>query len=297
MKRNNQSTTSGAVENGGKGTKKAKTAVIKGKIRRAIPTVAKALLFMFAAFCILFPSKSNVSMAVLMLLPDGMKMSGRSNGTVFQKNNVRRNFAMPTYVNNTFTQAVRSFLAYLSSAWNTVLTESQRVSWNNFSLTVSDIFGQPKEIKGKTAFVRMNQNVQKVAPSISAQVLDAPNIENPTPATEFAATATGGGTPVMELSLDDLSGLANVADLKVLIKATAVQSQGTYRPGKSKYRDITIIDAADTDSAVDILAAYEAKFGDAWQSSADKKIFFYAQVVDITTGATSVNTSASAIIA
>jgi hypothetical protein len=266
------------------------------RAKKAAIKAGTAILLLFA-FVQQFTYHGLYQYAVLMLLPDGTNMSGRSHGTVFQKNFVRRNFAMPSYVNNVYTQSVRAFFAFFSSSWNAVLTETQRQSWNAFVINTSNIFGLPKTIKGKTAFVRLNQNIAKVLPPTTGTV-PLPDVPVPAsvPAAEFAATATGSvpGPAAMSLDIDDLSAFPNAY---VLIRATALQSPGTFKPGKSKYRVISAVASSVTTAPVDILAAYETKFGNGWETAPGSKIFYQIQIVDSTTGLTSVVTSAQAIVA
>src|SRR5436190_4924465 len=101
----------------------------------------------------------GLSLGLLYLMPDGEAKSGRTGSVVYMRNGRRRNFAVPALVQNAFTTAVRSTFSSFSSQFK-ILTQEQISAWNSASgFFKSDRFVRSKEVKGKSLFVMLNQNL------------------------------------------------------------------------------------------------------------------------------------------
>lgn len=99
-------------------------------------------------------------------------MRNKLNGSVLSKNRAGsyvRNKTTPVNPQTQYQQAVRQRLGALSSEWG-ALTTPQRGSWisstSNFPYT--DIFGDKKELDGKSLFVKLNMNLANIgSPTIN----------------------------------------------------------------------------------------------------------------------------------
>jgi len=131
--------------------------------RKALSTLSKLSsgrkmafgFIFFILFILTIGGSGAVTLAVLMGLPDGMMLSGRSNGTVFQRNGIRRNFAMSSNPQTAFQTTIRNYFGGLSSIWRS-LTPAQQTGWRNLTMAVTNRIGQSKTISGKEVFVRLN---------------------------------------------------------------------------------------------------------------------------------------------
>lgn len=88
-----------------------------------------------------------------------------------------RNRAIPVNPNTVFQQAVRGFLATLTSLWNDTLTVAQRAAWDLYALNVPllDPLGNPRNVGGLGMYIRSNVPRLQVA---LARVDAAPTIFN-----------------------------------------------------------------------------------------------------------------------
>lgn len=219
-----------------------------------VPKVVKMIILAVVLGAYYMHSKdSGVQEAMLYMIADNAKKSGRADGNVYMRNGVIRGMKVPALVQNNFTQLQRGSLSQLSASWN-ALSQAQMATWNNArGFFASDRFGRSVEISGKTLYVRLNQNLFNIG---LAPIVVAP-----------APTAVNGITN-LSMVIDDSANTfvltfaptptdANVAHL---VFATAQLSPGTFRPSKSAYRLIsTIIGGVAT--GTDINAAYVTKFG------------------------------------
>lgn len=106
-----------------------------------------------------------------------------------------RNRAIPVNPNTVFQQAVRGFLATLTSLWNNTLTAVQRAAWDLYALNVPllDPLGNPRNVGGLGMYIR--SNVPRLQVGL-ARVDDGPTIfnlgdfSNPTFDTFVAAVET-----------------------------------------------------------------------------------------------------------
>lgn len=178
---------------------------------------------------------------------------------------------VPALISNAYTTLQRSYLSSFSIAWRS-LTPAQQLSWNNFKYTKSDVFGQPYDVKGKAAYIALNQNLSNTGqPTIAS----APT---PTGATNVTISAldpdTTGGTI-------EVASTAFVAGNRYLLFATAPLSAGIYRPGRSAFRLLGQLPALVLGIS-DFTAVYTAKFGNL--PPVGTKVFIYVVAVNTTTG-------------
>ena len=85
--------------------------------------------------------------------------------------------AVPVNPNTPQQQAIRGFVASLTSGWNSLLTSDQRSSWDEYALNVPlpDTLGEPRNVGGLAMYVRSNvPRLQAALP----QVDDAPTTFN-----------------------------------------------------------------------------------------------------------------------
>lgn len=214
-----------------------------------------------------------VSTAMLYLIADNGKKSGRASGNVYMRNGRIRGFVVPALVQNTYTQTQRVQLGLLSAGWS-ALTPAEQLSWNNLSgLFRSNRFGIPVEIKGKAAYVLCNMNLFNVG---AAPITTAPVLVEVASITDATLTATAAG------------GIISIAytptptspDMDHLVFATSPQRAGIYRPSESKYRLIGVL--ANTSASPQLFTTeYSAKFG---AFAAGQKIFIKLVGINNNTG-------------
>jgi hypothetical protein len=220
--------------------------------------------------------KSDVGRIIIAMLyqfANNGKLSGRAEGNVYMRNGRIRGMTVPSLVNNPATAAARSLLAFQSNSWNG-LSDDNRATWNNaVGFTKTDRFGRTVDLKGKNLYVSLNANIVNGG---GTPIFDAPSSGAVYgPPTLTITGSAGGGT----LSLAWTGG-AIPPDTAWLVFATGLKSPGTSRPGKSDFRLIQVLPAADV-TPTSIATAYLAKFG---TLVAGKKIFVRVDPVLITTG-------------
>src|SRR5260221_2388636 len=129
------------------------------------------MVFGLASICMLQPfagAAASGSFAARYLFANDGKMSGRTSGDVKMRNGRSRAMALPSLVRNAYTTAIRSSFASFSPGFR-VLTPTQIAMWNNFSYRHSDRFANTINVKGKMAYIGINQNLTDIA---SAPITD-----------------------------------------------------------------------------------------------------------------------------
>ena len=208
----------------------------------------------------------------------GMMMTdarGKLGGQVFTKNRsgaIIRTKVTPSNARTERQMFIRNALATISALWST-LTQQQRDSFDGAveQWQGTNIFGDVVNPTGKTLFTKLNLNLKN---SLQAQILLAP-VKSILPA--FAVSA-------VEYDNGDITALVtgNAVGFKIVVSATAPQSQGTAFY-KGKYRQIGVIAGSATGSLA-LRDLYTAKFG---APDADANISFQFIVV-LPTGQASV---------
>lgn len=184
-------------------------------------------------------------------------MRNKLNGSVLSKNRAGsyvRNKTTPVNPQTQFQQLQRQRLGALSTQWGSI-TQPQRQSWiaSTSSFPYTDIFGDKKELDGKSLFIKLNSNLSNIG---SPTILQAPaSVGVPVFGVESALFTPGA------FGLDDLT--LNVSGTTVPAGfALAIYATSPIKPGvefvKNKYRFLGVATAtAGVVSATDL---YNARF-------------------------------------
>lgn len=141
--------------------------------------------------------------------------------------------AIPTNPNTPLQQAVRNYMASLTSAWQGVLTAVQRSAWAVYAenVTLPNPLGDAVNVGGMNMFIRSNVGrLQSAEP----QVNDGPAIFNLGEMTSptFAASAATG---LVSVTFDNTDAWANEDDAAMLVYCSSPKSptinyfDGPYR--------------------------------------------------------------------
>lgn len=205
-------------------------------------------------------------------------MRNKLNGSVMSKNRAGsyiRNKVTPVNPQTAFQQAVRQRLGALSTGWSG-LTEAQRQTWiaatPNFPYT--DIFGDKKELDGKSLFIKLNSNLANVG---SAQINVAPApVGIPVFGITSAIATLGAGVDSFDLTFTSQTVPAGFA---VAVYATPPVKAGvSFVKNKFRYLGTTTVTAG----AADIAALYNARF--AVSGNLSELIHVRVALVSTTTG-------------
>lgn len=204
-------------------------------------------------------------------------MRNKLNGSVLSKNragNYIRNKVTPVNPQTAAQQANRQQLGSMSSAWNG-LTESQRQSWRGAvaSFPYSDIFGDRKELDGKSLMIKLNLNLLNAGQS---QISSAPASVAVPELGITSGTAEVGGAVSLAITPSTIP-----AGFSLLVYATPPVNGGVYFV-KNKYRLLGTATA--TAGVVDITTLYASKFGALSGSDEDKAVSVRCALVSNTTG-------------
>jgi hypothetical protein len=219
------------------------------------------------------------------IIADNAKKSGRASGNVYMKNNVIRGFTMPANPQTPPQSVQRSNFGSLSGDWNSVLTDDERIAWNNFVISGFDRLGLPVSVSGKQAYVLLNRNLFNAGAS---PIVDPPVGRGPTAPTDLGLTAVA---PATTFQLAWTTG-AIPANTSWLVFATTTFSPGTYRPGKSKFKLITVL-ATGTATPALLHAEYNAVFGNL---VTDGSVFARVVAINTLTGFASAGLTARTIV-
>lgn len=185
----------------------------------------------------------------------GMMMTdarGKLGGHVFTKNRsgaIIRTKVTPSNARTERQMFIRNALSSISANWSP-LTQSQRDGFDGAveQWQGTNIFGDIVNPTGKTLFTKLNLNLVN---SLQTQITAVP---------EKVKLPNFNVVSVTHDGLEILATLAgNAVGFKIVISATAPQSQGTAFY-KGKYRQIGVV-AGSVATDIDLTALYEAKFG------------------------------------
>ena len=192
---------------------------------------------------------------------------GKVGGQVFSKNRSGayvRTKVTPSNAQTSRQSFVRSLLSSISQSWSG-LTQAQRDSFDAAvnQWTSTDIFGDIKNPTGKNLYTKLNFNLGN---SGLTGINSAP-IKLEMPTLNISAVENEAG--ILTIVGANIAGTG-----KLVISATAVQSQGTgfY---KGKFRQIGTI-ATTAIANADITALYTAKFG---QVTGNENIGFEFKII------------------
>lgn len=217
-------------------------------------------------------------------------MRNKLNGSVMSKNRAGsyvRNKTTPVNPQTSFQQDVRQRLGALSSQWG-ALTSAQRNSFTaatpNFPYT--DIFGDKKELDGKSLFIKLNSNLSNIG---SAQILSAPS---PVGIPVFQASSlliefAGGALSSITLGV---SGATVPAGFAMAVYATPPIKAGvTFVKNRFRYIGTEVVTAGE----VDLVDLYSERFGSSIASG--QTIHVRIALVSTTTGQMGVPSGVSGI--
>lgn len=253
-----------------KAKKAATAAAIANRRFRVLPILA---LVAIVAACIATQDAHPVNYAMLYMIAENGKKSGRADGNVYMRNGRIRGMAIPTLVRNAYTSIARNGFGSLSAAFRS-LTQAQIKSWNaSTGFFKSDRFGRPIAITGKALFNMLNGNLQDIG---------LPAIDNP------QVAAAVDGITSFDLTIDFSALTAEIdflpdptaANVVHKVFATAPLGPGISRPGSSQYRLISRIASAAA-APFNMQAAYLTKFG---QPPVGSKVFVKLVPVNNVTG-------------
>lgn len=204
-------------------------------------------------------------------------MRNKLNGSVFSKNragNYLRNKTTPVNPRTSFQQAIRQQLGSLSSKWS-ALTELQRATWRGAvgSFPYTDIFGDKKELDGKSLMIKLNMNLLnagKPTIDVAPQIVAIPELS--------LDGAVAGVAAGVEL---DVSPSTIPAGYSLMVYATAPQRAGVYF-AKNKFRSLGVVPVAA--GVADLATVYEDRFGALSASDVGKAVFFKCALVSDTSG-------------
>jgi len=217
--------------------------------------------------------------------------SGSLGGATAAKNrggNYLRAKIAPVQPRTVAQQEQRANLAALAGAWK-ALTQAQIAGWNSLAstLTLQDPLGNSYVPTGEQIYVGNNRNLSQAAEtSVEDPPTAKPDFADITP---VGMTAVSGGTPSMTAT----TALAAAPTENVfIVRATPMISAGISFIGASRYRIIGHF-AASTYASMNILADYQAKFGDLVSGA---KIGLAVDMVSIATGFASTRATTSVIV-
>ena len=201
------------------------------------------------------------------------KVSGRQDASVMMRNGRGRSMTVPALVRNAYTTLQRSSFSSFSAGWR-ALTLAQQTTWNSAAgWTKTDRFGHVINIVGKALYIAVNRALSNVGVSPLTSVAA---LAGTTPPVTFAPN---GGLVFGHFKVTfTVSPIP--AGTAWLCMATAPQSAGIFRPGSSKYRIFSFMDAA-VATGVDKSATYNTKFG---VPVVGQKVFFKIIAVNKSTG-------------
>ncbi|MDY6991560.1 MAG: hypothetical protein SVR94_03005, partial [Pseudomonadota bacterium] len=183
---------------------------------------------------------------------------------------------------------VRNRFTIYSQGWRG-LTQAQRDAWNAAvgDYATTDIFGDLKNPTGFNLYQRLNNNLV----TVGATAILTPPI--PASVGEVVAMSlTAEDNTVAEALSLTLAGPVPAGTAVKVFATPAISSGKSYV--KNTYRLIDTLDAA-AGASVDLLSAYQAKYGSISQSG--MKIFVKVVAVNTSTGQEGTPSEVSAIIA
>lgn len=204
-------------------------------------------------------------------------MRNKLNGSVLSKNragNYIRNKTTPVNPQTASQQANRQLLGSFSSMWGG-LTEEQRASWRGAvaSFPYTDIFGDRKELDGKSLMIKLNLNLANAS---------QPPIQTAPASVAVPVLGIVGASVLDDGTVDfNINSTTVPSGFSLLVYATPMTGGGVYFV-KNKYRLLGSFDAVS--NKVDITATYATKFGTPGASDLGKAVNIRCALVSNTTG-------------
>lgn len=245
-----------------------------------------ALCFVAAAFSIA-AATGSASFAILYLFAFNGKVSGRMDGNVLMRNGRGRGFAVPALIRNGYTMTARGIFSVLSSAYRG-LGSLTIDAWRAFTMDATNRFGQPIEVKGKDAYVRLNANLINIG---QATITSPPVLAGVDSITDVSGLAMDASADTLTFSFS-VSPTATGVSHKLF--ATRPLSAGITRPSASEFRQVDVVPSGST-TPYDFSTAYINRFGSI-NGQAGNKIFIQLFGVNETTGQMTPSVGASGVI-
>lgn len=218
------------------------------------------------------------------MLADGR---GSMNGTTFSRNRggaYARTKTTPLNPQTTFQTTVRNYFGAVAQDWR-ALTQAQRDSWEQTTINFkrNDIFGFSRELSGSQLHQALNLNLK----NISSPVITSPPVAGDIFA--FDSMSLVANTTLGTLTTTFAPAIT--AAEKVELFATAPLSPGKNFV-KNLFRKIKDMDVGDL-SPFDMAGDYIVKFGAL--PAVGQKVFIKTRVVEIATGLSGIELTASSI--
>jgi hypothetical protein len=183
----------------------------------------------------------------LIRFPAGEQRSGSTGGVVYSHNRAGayiRARSVPVNPNTTRQSTIRGYLAALSNAWYSILTQSQRNEWDQYAANVPVFgkLGQTFYLTGQQTYVKLNTpRLQSGLPVVTVAPVDyqdAPGFVN------FSATASGA-TQFVTVSWGGWTTWENLDDAGMLVSLGIPQiASRKFFNGPWRYNDVVLGDAA-----------------------------------------------------
>lgn len=181
-----------------------------------------------------------------------------------------RSRAIPTNPNSTQQQTIRTAVANLTSRWNNILTEGERVGWDLYAANVPLLnpLGDPLNVTGLNMYIR--SNVARYQTSAVYRDI-APTTYNLGEFTQPVITAEAAGDTA-SVTFDNTDEWANEDDSAMVIYASRPQNASiNYFKGPYRYMDIVEGDGTTPPTS-------PASMGLPFAVEAGQKVFFRAIV-------------------
>lgn len=267
---------------GGNVTRPVQPQIIMPKKRFAMAFLA--MLVTLGLF--LFPKVTAAKYAMLYIMGDNGKKSGRASGNVYLRNGRMRGMAFFATTLNSFTSLAKSIFAFYSANWKN-LTDAERLTWTGFEKFVSNRFAESVKVTGIQAYKALNTNI---ANSGGTSIDTAPSKSATAPAyiplIGAVANASTGNISITYSAYSDAS--------TAFIFATKPLSAGVAKPSKTAFRLVSIGDFT-VASPIAFGTDYTNRFG-AITSQKGARIFIRVVAVNNTNGLTSIANQISTVI-
>ncbi len=201
-------------------------------------------------------------------------LSGSVGGMTASRNrggNYFRARVIPINPNTPFQQAVRGFVAALTSGWNDLLTAPQREGWNFYAseVQIPDSLGEPRNVSGIAMYVR--SNVPRLQAGLP-QVDDAPTIFNLGEGFNPAFTNFVAATNAFDVEFAPADAWANEDDSALIVLASRPQNP-TVNFFKGPYRFVGRVDG----DAI-IPPTSPTTFTSAFPFAVDQRVFIQTRI-------------------
>ncbi len=244
------------------------------------PTITKPKRFLLGALMlfvtIFFHKTIAAKTAMLYIMGDNGKKSGRASGNVYSRNGVVRGMGFFAKAFSPFVAVANAIFAFFSSNWKN-LTSAQRTAWNNTTYFVSNRFAVVKKLTGHNAYIQLNVNIANA---------EGTAIDNPPSAAIAKPTyvALTGGSATASTGVVNIAYVPDAGAGTAFIFATKPLSPGISKPSKNAFRLMSIGDFSAA-SPIIVSSDYTDRFG-AITDATGSVIYFRVVVVNPATGLT-----------